>query len=143
VFEYEAAGLPERAAQLRARFERDLELDAKVAETADAETVESSRLSSIFGDLCAELIVRMLGGSRCLAGIDHVVTAAARAAVESVKARLAKSASDAMFLAARTGDVLSEADFEWRSRFESDLRRYFGTAAANRMRDAETVLTIE
>jgi hypothetical protein len=143
MFEYESAGLPKRAAQLRARFERDVALDAKVAETAHAETVEPARLNGIFGELCSELILRMLGGSRCLAGIDHVVAAADRVAVVSVKARLARSASDAMFLAAKRGDALSGADPSWRSRFESTLRRYFGPESAARMREQPAEITIE
>jgi hypothetical protein len=82
--------------------------------------------------------------SHCLAGIDHVVDAADRAAVDTVKARLAQSASDAMFLAAQTaGDVLSDADPSWRSRFESALQRYFGPASAQRMREQMTELTVE
>jgi hypothetical protein len=84
----------------------------------------------------------MLGASRCLAGIAHIVDAADRAAA-SGKARLAKSASDAMFLAARTGDVLSRADPAWRGRFESTLRRYFGAESAARMHKALTIATVE
>jgi hypothetical protein len=142
VFEYEAAELPSRATQLRERFERDLGLDAKLAEIAHAEAVDPARLNGVLGDLCSELIVRMLGASRCLAGIAHIVDAADRAAA-SGKARLAKSASDAMFLAARTGDVLSRADPAWRGRFESTLRRYFGAESAARMHKALTIATVE
>jgi tetratricopeptide (TPR) repeat protein len=144
VFEYEWAGLPKRAARLRARFERDLKLDAKVAETANAEAVEPARLNSILGDICAEIILRMLGGNRCLAGIEHVVDAADRVTVGSVKARLVKSASDAMFLAAQTGgDVLVLADPAWRDRFVSTLQRYFGSEPADRMRHTLTEITVE
>jgi hypothetical protein len=144
VSEYEWAHLPNRAARLRKRFEHDVDLDAKVAETAGAETVEPARLNRVLGELCAELIVRMLGGGHCLAGIEHVVDAADRVAADTVKARLAKSASDAMFLTAQTaGDELTLADPAWRSRFESTLRRYFGPESAQRMREQMTEITVE
>jgi hypothetical protein len=142
VFEYYEAGLPDRAAQLRERFERDLGLDAKVAEIAQAEAVEPARLTDVLGELCAELVLRTLGAKHCLAGIDHVVVAA-DAASGNAKARLAQSASDAMFLAARTGDVLSGADASWRGRFESTLRRYSGPEAAQRMHEQLTEITVE
>jgi hypothetical protein len=142
VFEYGWAGLPDRAAQLRKRFEQDVGLDAKVAEIAHAEAVEPARLNDVLGELCAELILRMLGAERCLAGIEHVV-AGADAAGGKDKTRLANDASDAMFLAARTGDVLSAADPSWRSRFESTLRRYSGPEAARRMHEQMTEITVE
>jgi hypothetical protein len=144
VFEYESLDLPSRAAQLRRRFEHDVELDAKVAEISHAEAVEPTRLNSILGDLCAEIVVRMLGGSHCLAGIEHVVDAADRIAVGADKARLAKAASDAMFAAAQAGsDELTVADPAWRDRFESTLQRYFGAESADRMRGTVTELTVE
>jgi hypothetical protein len=143
VSEYEWAGLPHRAGRLRKRFERDLGLHAELAGIVHAEAVEPARLNDVLGELCAELILRMLGAERCLAGIDHVV-AAADAAPDKDKARLAKSASDAMFLAASTaGDVLSDADPSWRSRFEGTLRRYFGSESAVRMREQMTEITVE
>ena len=142
VFEYERAGLPDRAAQLRERFERDLGLDAKVAEIAQAEAVEPARLKDVLGELCAELVLRTLGAKHCLAAIDHVVVAADAASGEAM-ARLAQSASDAMFLAARTGDVLSGTDASWRGRFESTLRRYYGPEAAQRMHEQMTEITVE
>lgn len=144
VFEYEAADLPNRAAQLRKRFERDVDLDAKVAETAHAEGVEPARLNGVLSEICAELVLRMLGANRCLAGIEHVVDAADRAGVGTDKTRLAKNASDAMFLAAQTaGDALSVADPGWRDRFESTLQRYFGAEAADRMRHTLTEISVE
>jgi hypothetical protein len=144
VFEYEWAELPNRAAQLRKRFEQDLDLDTEVAGTAHAETVEPARLKRVLDELCGELIVRMLGGSHCLASIERVVDAADRVAIDNVRARLAENASDAMFLAAQTsGDVLSQADPAWRSRFESTLRRYFGPESADRMRHTVTEITVE
>jgi hypothetical protein len=142
VFEYEQARLPDRAARLRKRFERDLGPDAKVAEIAHAEAVEPARLNDVLGEICAELVLRTLGAKHCLAGIDDVVVAADAASGES-KARLAQSASDAMFLAARTGDALSNTDASWRERFESTLRRYSGPEAAQRMHEQLTEITVE
>ncbi len=144
VFEYESTGLPSRAAQLRRRFEHDVDLDGKVAETTHAEAVEPARLNSALGEICAEIILRVLGATHCLAGIEQVVDAADRASVDSLKARLAKSASDAMFLAAQTGgDVLTLADPAWRDRFVSTLQRYFGSDSADRMRHTLTEITVE
>jgi hypothetical protein len=143
-FEYEWAELPKRAAQLRARFEHDVDLDAKVAEIAQAEAVDPARLNRVLGEICSELIVSMLGASHCLAGIEHVVDAADRVSATSVKRQLAKSASDAMFLAAETaGDDLTVADLAWRDRFESTLQRYFGAESADRMRHTVTEIIVE
>jgi hypothetical protein len=142
VTEYEWAGLPDRATQLRKRFERDLGLDAKLAQVVHAEAVEPARLNDVLGELCSELIFQTIGAERCLAGIAHVV-AATDGSTGVDKARLAKSASDAMFLAARRGDLLSEADHSWRTRFESTLQRYFGPEPAGRMHHQMAVITVE
>jgi len=144
VFEYEEAGLSHRAARVRHKLERDLDLDAKVRETKHAEALNSARLNGFLEEVCSELIVRLLGATHCLAAIEHVVHAADRAGEDAVKARLAKGVSDAMFLAAQTGgDVLDLADPAWRDRFESTLQRYFGADSAERMRYTATEITVE
>ena len=57
---------------------------------------------------------------------------------------VAKSASDAMFMAAETaGDLLTLVDPTWRDRFESTLLRYFGAESADRMRHTLMEITVE
>lgn len=144
VFEYEEAGLSHRAARVRHKLERDLDLDAKVRETKHAEALNSARLDGFLDEVCSELIVRLLRATHCLAAIEHVVDAADRVTVGADKTRLAKAASDAMFVAAQTaGDVLSLTDPAWRGRFENTLDRYFGAESADRMRNTETEITVE
>ncbi len=143
MWEYEWAGFPDRAAELRKRVRQDFGADALLHEAASAETADPERLKSALEGLCLEMSLAVLGPESCLAGIQQVVDAADRAQQPSVAARLAATASDAMFVAASSGTRLSTADPDWRRRFEMTLERHFGPDAAARMHDAQSLVTVE
>jgi hypothetical protein len=140
---YERAGMPDRAARLRERVAEDFGLAALQLEAQRAETTDAERLDHALSEICSEMALNLFGARPCLASIDHVVAAADAAREANERRRLARSASDAMFLAAQRGFRLEAVDREWRGKFEAVLERYFGSAAATRMHEALSIVTIE
>jgi len=139
---YERAGQPDRSADLRARVRKDADLDAMLLVTTTAASVAPERLDAVLADLCSQLGLEVLGAESCLDAIGRVVDGSNRAP-RSVAKRVAESASNAMFLAARAGWLLDTVDPNWRPRFEATLAKHFGSDAAARMRDAPTEITVE
>ena len=142
IWQYQWAGAPERAEQLRERAAADFGLAAMLEEAAKPAAADPAGLDRTLQVLCREMTLTVFGARPCLDSIDHLIAAADRAQVPGTSP-LEQTLEAAMTTAAQPGSRLDTADSGWRHRFEAALDRHVGAEAVARLQRVPSLITLE
>jgi tetratricopeptide (TPR) repeat protein len=132
VSQYERAGMPAKAQDLRSRASTDFGLDEVSAELARPELLDGDRLRTQLTSVCTLPILYIIGAHPCLDAINKASEAAIAPRMSSVVPQLVAAVSVGMRSAAEFGGALGAVEPNWRSKFETTLEGFLIGGIATR-----------